>query len=304
MSHLNFDIIVSPEEGSRDYLSDRTLEGVYHKGQKLIWDGREVLDELLLKHGRPKLTERKRTALISVLTLILWGELAAWKTSGALAADLDDFGAKMAATSQAHDEARHFFVMRDYLRDVLGHTPSGNEFLSEQAQAGLEDVVSAPTLSRKLLGMQLMVEPVAITIFKILRESNIDPVLSELLRYYERDEARHIALGVKHLPRVIERMAWGEIFSLIAWQGKMLKKEIDGLSELEPFLDDLGIDSEILLKAAEDRQVQAAEDMIDQLGWYIPIVPAMRRIIHAYVAMSWRGSPIGAAKTIILGPNS
>jgi hypothetical protein len=302
VSSLNFDIINSPEEGSRAFLSDKTLEGVYHKGQNLIWDGRKVLNELLEKHSKPSLTEEKRKSLIGVLTLILWGELAAWKTSGALASDIDDFGAKMAATSQAHDEARHFFVMKDYLRDVLDHSPVGSEYLSEQAQLGLEDVINTTSLSKKLLGMQLMVEPVAITIFKILRESNVEPILCELLRYYERDEARHIALGVKHLPRVIERMSWREILSLIAWQGKMLKKEIDGLSDLKPFLDELEIDAEDLLRAAEDRQVRAAEEMIEQLGWYIPIVPAMRRIIHAYVEMTWQGSPVKAARTIVLGP--
>jgi ribonucleotide reductase beta subunit family protein with ferritin-like domain len=92
------------------------LERLYHVGQNNIWDGREVLDALIKKHGPPKLPPDKKESALKVLSILLWGELAAWAISADLAERIDDVEAKMAATSQAHDEARHFYVLRDYLR--------------------------------------------------------------------------------------------------------------------------------------------------------------------------------------------
>ena len=51
--------------------------------------------------------------------------------------------------------------------------------------------------------MQLMVETLALTIFQLVRETKVEPVLCELLPYYERDEARHVGLGIQHLPSMM-----------------------------------------------------------------------------------------------------
>src|SRR5438093_9864831 len=97
-----FDLARSAEEARR---FDRA-RNIYHKGQDLAWDGREVLASLLAKHGGIKIAKEKREALAAVFGPILWGELAAWKISAQLADRLEPLEAKMAATSQAHDEAR------------------------------------------------------------------------------------------------------------------------------------------------------------------------------------------------------
>src|SRR5262249_55598453 len=55
----------------------------------------------------------------------------------------------------------------------------------------------------KLFAMQLLVEGAAQSIFKFLGEANVEPVLGELLPYIERDEARHVGLGVLHLPKLL-----------------------------------------------------------------------------------------------------
>src|SRR5436305_10160736 len=65
----------------------------------------------------------QRGPLARVFSIILWGELAAWVISADLAERLDDVEAKMAATSQAFDEARHFNTMRDYLLELGGEIP-------------------------------------------------------------------------------------------------------------------------------------------------------------------------------------
>ena len=84
------------------------LERIYHIGQDNVWDGKKVLDELIAKHWRPRIDGERRESALRILSILLWGELAAWAISADLAERIDDVEAKMAATSQAHDEARHF----------------------------------------------------------------------------------------------------------------------------------------------------------------------------------------------------
>jgi hypothetical protein len=260
----------------------RSLSGIYHKGQKHIWEGQATLDYLISKHGLPELSQRQRIALSKVLSLILWGEYTAWQTSAILTFKLNDFHAKMAATSQTHDEARHFYVMCDYFDKVLDISPHDTR-ISTTARTGLEAVMNVNSLSKRLLGMQLMVEPVAITIFKLLQESNIDPILTELLTLYIKDEARHIALGVKHLPAEIDGMSWPQILQLFVWQSRLLKFEIDGLFELKPQLEEIGIDYQELFREAERRQINSAKEMLDVLGWNIPIDSTIRKVTRTYM---------------------
>src|SRR4029077_4900721 len=118
-----FDVAYSDEEARRA----RRMENIYHVGQTKVWDGREVLAQLIENHGKPNLPPEKRRALARVFGIIMWGELAAWKISAQLAALLVPHEAKLAASSQVHDEARHFYVMHDYL-EALGEKPPKLEF--------------------------------------------------------------------------------------------------------------------------------------------------------------------------------
>ena len=107
----------------RDYLAEAQakyarLERLYHMGQTSAWDGREVLQSLLKKHGGIHIAEDKKAAIARIFSIILWGELAAWTISADLAEMLDDVEAKMAASGQVFDEARHFYTMRDYLLEL------------------------------------------------------------------------------------------------------------------------------------------------------------------------------------------
>src|SRR5688500_19702095 len=85
----------------------RKLEKIYHLSQQHAWDGRAVLSGLIARHGGIQLEPEKRESLARIFSIILWGELAAWVVSADLAERIDDVEAKMAATSQTFDEARH-----------------------------------------------------------------------------------------------------------------------------------------------------------------------------------------------------
>src|SRR5215467_13987976 len=49
----------------------RRMESIYHVGQHRIWDGREVLTELIKKHGEPRLGPRERKALARIFSIIM-----------------------------------------------------------------------------------------------------------------------------------------------------------------------------------------------------------------------------------------
>lgn len=260
------------------YFDDKEyLERVYHKGQDKIWDGRGVLDGLLDKYPDVKFNEAQATALKNILAIILWGEYAAWNISSEMSAKFDEQGAKMAAVSQAHDEARHFYVMKDYLEKRLNYKP---KTILTPALRVLERVSQTTSIAKKLLGLQLMIEPVAITIFRFLRKSNIDRALSELLEYYEKDEARHIALGVKYLPKLIKKMSFLERASFIVWQIKLILFEIKGLKCIESDLEVLNIDPKSVFEFAEKKQIACLKEVSSEMGIGEKIWKPVIRIIN------------------------
>jgi hypothetical protein len=194
------------------------LERLYHVGQSNIWDGRRVLADLIAKHGPPRLAADKREPALKLLSVLLWGELAAWAISADLAERIDDVEAKLAATSQAHDEARHFYVLRDYLRALGDPVPR----LGGLGRRLLVMILETPSLVHKLVGMQLLVESNALTIFRGLVEARVEPVLAELLPYYEKDEARHVGLGVLYLPRLLAKLSRVEAARVFAFQARCM----------------------------------------------------------------------------------
>ena len=238
------------------------LRSMYHRGQDLAWDGREVLSSLIAKHGGIQLPEEKRRALSKIFEIILWGELAAWRISSELAAAIEPLEAKMAATSQAHDEARHFYVMYDYLT-ALGYQPT---HIDPRAQKVLDLVLDTDNLAHKLLGMQLMIETTALTIFAAVRELHTEPVLSELLVYFEKDEARHVGLGIQYLPELLKRMSRTEGLATLAFQLRLIYLELASLKSMETELKAVGIHPPDLIRNGKTRQLAAFQEMWSQPG--------------------------------------
>ena len=221
----------------------RKLDSIYHVGQDQIWDGREVLAELIAKHGAPRLGQKDRRALSRVFSIIMWGELAAWKISAQLADRLEPLEAKLAAASQVHDEARHFYVMHDYL-EALGEPPVKMGYFARRV---VELTLTTESLVKKLIGMQLTIETIALTIFQRVREMDVEPVLSELLPYYERDEARHVGLGIQMLPTIVAEMSYAERIDLALFHLDLYGSAVMSLKSLEPALTSIGVDPRSVL---------------------------------------------------------
>ncbi len=214
------------------------LERLYHKGQRLAWDGKAVLEELINKHGPPRLPEDKKEPALKILSILLWGELAAWAISADLAERIDDVEAKMAATSQAHDEARHFYVLRDYIHAMGEPVPR----LGGIARQLLIGILETDELVHKLVGMQLLVESNALSLFKGIANAELEPVLTELLPYYERDEARHVGLGVMYLPKLLKNLSRVEAARVAAFQLRCVGLLITGGLPLRTTFRALGLE--------------------------------------------------------------
>ncbi len=231
------------ELGDRDLVAraeerTRRLARIYHVSQEQAWDGRKVLAELLARHGGVHVPKEKRAALGKVSAVLLWGELAAWSISAEIALRIEDPSAKMAATSQTFDEARHFYVLRDYLWQAEVPLPR----LGGYARRLLVDVLETPNLLHKIVGMQLLVENMALALFKQLAAAQIEPVLTELLPYFERDEARHVGLGVLALPVVLPELSELEAARLYLFQLKVnVLSMLGGMAMREDFTC-LGVD--------------------------------------------------------------
>lgn len=264
-----FDLDRSAEEARRY----ARMESIYHRGQDLIWDGKDILAELVAKHGKPQIPAHQVPALRKVLGQVMWGELAAWKIALQLADELEPLEARLAATSQAHDEARHFYVFRDYLELATGSVPKE---VSPATERLLRLALHSNSMPKKILAMQLQIEATALTIFHAFRESNLCPVLSELLVYFEKDEARHVGLGVQMLPGMITKMSIPE---RIAFSGHSIKvglSSVLSMAGVDKELITLGIDPRRMLVLGKSKQMAVFDQLFkgapgieDKRGRYV-----------------------------------
>jgi hypothetical protein len=178
------------------------LRRIYANATRDVWDGPAVFRDAVARHGGIQLEREKREALAHPISMLMWGELAAWIVAAELAERLDDPDARLAASSQVFDEARHFYVLRDYL--ALLHVPVPK--LDTYFAIGVRRLLATRDLTVKLFAMQLLAEGTAMVIFRFLADAKIEPVLTEILPYIERDESRHVGLGVLHLPQRLREL--------------------------------------------------------------------------------------------------
>jgi hypothetical protein len=287
---LPFDMFsLTANMADREARRARRLESIYHHGQTKIWDGRDVLADLVKKHGRPKLPDAERNALSRIFSIIMWGELAAWKISAQLSDRLVELEPKLAAASQVHDEARHFYVMHDYL-DLLGHKPPPMDYWSRRV---VEMTLQTDNLTKKLLGMQLTIETIALTLFQHVRELGVEPVLAELLPYYERDEARHVGLGTQLVPALMAKMSLTEKVGVALFQLELLASSVFSLKAMEPDLVTIGVDPRDILAIGFRKQMEMQKTMREEFpAW--PEDPPVNRLFHGLCELLFPSEGEGA----------
>jgi hypothetical protein len=105
------------------------------------------------------------------------------------------------------DEARHVEVFAKYLDEKLsGHYP-----INAHLRLLLDDIINDSRWDMTYLGMQIMVEGLALAAFGFIQQMTTEPLLKQLLRYVMADEARHVAFGVLSLQEYYQELSASEL---------------------------------------------------------------------------------------------
>ncbi len=141
------------------------------------------------------------------LSQVLHGEQGAFFASTKVAEQTPRIESKYYAATQVMDEARHVEVFSRYLREKL----NGEYPITPHLQHLLDDITRETRWDMTFLGMQVMVEGLALAAFSMLQQLTEEPLLKRLLRYVMSDEARHVAFGTVSLKDHYDGMTQSEI---------------------------------------------------------------------------------------------
>jgi hypothetical protein len=141
------------------------------------------------------------------LSQFLHGEQGALVCTAKIVETVPWYDAKLYASTQVVDEARHVEVFARYLDEKMGGMYPVNAHLKML----LDDIIKDNRWDMTYLGMQIMIEGLALAAFGYLHELTGEPLLKKLLRYVMSDEARHVAFGVLSLKEAYEDMTDAEI---------------------------------------------------------------------------------------------
>jgi hypothetical protein len=190
-------------------LYDKAVRAQWISDEVLPWDTDVDLDlpmgpeQLLPLHGSPiyaRMSEKERKALNIetfswTLSQFMHGEQGALLATAQLVDSVQDLDSKLYAASQVVDEARHVDVYNRYVHSKIGFSYPVNPHLKTLLDMILKD----SRWDMKFLGMQIMVEGLALAAFAMIRNNTREPLLRELTAYVMGDEARHVAFGVLSL---------------------------------------------------------------------------------------------------------
>jgi hypothetical protein len=121
----------------------------------------------------------------------LHGEQGALVSTAKIVQTVPDVDCKFYAATQVMDEARHMETDSRYLREKVELAYPINPSL----RSLLNDIVSDGRWDMTCLGMQIMVEGLALAAFAMVRDFSDEPLAKALNAYVMQDEARHVAFG-------------------------------------------------------------------------------------------------------------
>jgi hypothetical protein len=161
-----------------------------------IIDPRFVDFDLLASMG-VRLDARGRQGLLHSLTTwtlsqFLHGEQGALFAAAQVTEAVQFFDGKLYGATQVMDEGRHVEVFHRYLDEKMNKLYQVNDNLFVIIDALMSD----SRWDMKFLGMQIMVEGLALGAFGTLYKQTREPLLKQLLKMVIQDEARHVHYGV------------------------------------------------------------------------------------------------------------
>ena len=191
-----------------------TLLNLYAKGKDLQWDAERRIDwsvdldpenpqglpdEAVSIFGSPvweRLTKQEQAAVRRhmqawQLSQFLHGEQGALICSAKIVQQVPRVDAKFYAATQVMDEARHVEAYARLLHDKFELAYPINPHLRRL----LQDVLSDRRWDMTYLGMQVLIEGLALAAFQSIRDQARNPLAAQVNAYVMQDEARHVAFG-------------------------------------------------------------------------------------------------------------
>jgi hypothetical protein len=207
----------SPTQFTWEYDDGRErLLNLYQKGKDKQWDAQTRIDwdgdlpednplgmpvEIVPIWGVPEFEKRlsepgelskvRRELQRMQISQFLHGEQGAMITSARIVETVPDIDAKFYAATQTMDEARHAETYARFLQEKLGLMYPINPNL----QALLTDTLTDSRWDMPYLGMQVLIEGLALAAFGVMRDLTQSSLPKQILAYVMQDEARHVAFG-------------------------------------------------------------------------------------------------------------
>jgi hypothetical protein len=212
------------------------------------------------------------------LSQFMHGEQGALICTAKIVESVPWIDAKYYASTQVMDEARHVEVFAKYLDEKLsGHYP-----INAHLRLLLDDIINDSRWDMTYLGMQIMVEGLALAAFGFIHQLTTEPLLKKLLRYVMSDEARHVAFGVLSLKEVYDGLSAPEIRERQEFAFEAAVRMRDRFLQQEVW-DRMGVD----VKQATQLVMQAPDRVMFQQMLFSKIVPNCKKLGLIDAADGW-----------------
>jgi hypothetical protein len=212
------------------------------------------------------------------LSQFMHGEQGALVCTAKIVESVPWIDAKYYAATQVMDEARHVEVFAKYLDTKLsGHYP-----INAHLRMLLDDIIADSRWDMTYLGMQIMVEGLALAAFGFMHQLTTEPLLKQLLRYVMSDEARHVAFGVLSLKEYYAELTADEIRERQEFAFEAAVRMRDRFLQQEVW-DRMGIDPKIAIPLV----MQAPQRQLFQQMLFSKIVPNCKKLGLLDAADGW-----------------
>jgi hypothetical protein len=197
-----------------------------------------------------------------MLSQFLHGEQGALMVAAQLVNAVPHMDGKFYASTQTLDEARHVEVFARYVQKLDRIYP-----IDPTLKGIVDETLATDSWPKKLVGMQIVLEGLALASFRNMRRTTREPLLAELLRRVSHDEARHTAYGIQYLRRVLPTLPEAEILELEDFAFEATRAMIDqrtggfGRKMLEIFASE-GLDVGRGIQEMVDRRDEIKQSLV------------------------------------------
>ncbi|WP_312164576.1 ferritin-like domain-containing protein [Phenylobacterium sp.] len=196
-------------------------------------------------------------SLLYSFSSILHGEQGALNLSASLCHVLLDQGAQEYAANQTREEARHVTAFAKYIKARWGRPIQCSKVLQDL----LVDIIGSPEVYKKIIGMQMLVEGLAMGAFATFYQKLNDPLGRQLMQLVMTDEAFHHKFGKIWADRTIPKLSEAEHNIVEDWAAhcfQILLFNLVSPSEQTALYEEFGLDP---AKVLEEIQTIATDDV-------------------------------------------